>query len=51
MYIIHYSNNKTQANVAYHNLAVALLAAAQYKIKGLKVTLLHVTKGSVKEVF
>lgn len=51
MYIINYSNGRTQGNKTFHNLAVALVVAAQYRIKGLQVTLLHITKGSVKEVF
>jgi hypothetical protein len=51
MYVINYSNGKVQANVMFHNLAVALVVAARYKMKGLKVTLLRIATSSVKEVF
>jgi len=50
MYVVNYCNGKTQANQMFHNLAIALIVSAHYRIKGLQVTLLHI-KGSVKEVF
>jgi hypothetical protein len=51
MYIINCSNGKAQNNVSTQSLVMALALAAQYKMKGLKVTMLHITKGSIKEVF